>query len=104
LCEDYITEKFYEAFKLDLIPVAFGSANYNLFAPPKSFIDANQFATVKELAEYLKFLKENPEEYVKFFWWRKFYKVNEREFGLFCNLCEKLHETSRPKIMDRQRY
>ncbi|XP_021967372.1 alpha-(1,3)-fucosyltransferase C [Folsomia candida] len=48
LCDEYVSEKFFRAMNLTLIPVVF---------------------------YYLKFLDGNEEEYVKYFWWRKHYKV-----------------------------
>ncbi|EFX82223.1 hypothetical protein DAPPUDRAFT_302634 [Daphnia pulex] len=52
-CPDYVTEKFYRAVEMGTVPVVFGGANYSLFAPPHSFINARDFQTPKLLAEYL---------------------------------------------------
>jgi alpha-1,3-fucosyltransferase len=63
--------------------------------PPKSYIDANVFATVEDLAEHLKFLDANPDEYVKYFWWRKHYKIREQYIvrgPQLCRICQKLNE------------
>lgn len=89
LCEDYVTEKFFEQLQNNIVPVVYGGANYDLIAPPKSYINANDFKTVKDLANYLIYLAENPEEYIKYFWWKKFYKVVDSE--PFCSLCTLLH-------------
>ncbi|XP_037783771.1 alpha-(1,3)-fucosyltransferase C-like [Penaeus monodon] len=43
LCLDYATEKFFKILKLDLVPIAYGLANYSAIAPPHSFIDALSF-------------------------------------------------------------
>lgn len=93
LCEDYVTEKFFNNLKLPIIPVVYGGANYSRFAPPHSYIDVNDFDTTKELADYLKFLAEHPEEYIKYFWWKKHYTIMEHTlFNGFCELCKKLHD------------
>lgn len=74
-----------------IIPVIYSGVQLSRFLPPKSYIDANSFATVRELGEYLKFLSETPKEYVKYFWWKKYYKVDEKTFDL-CDICKKLNE------------
>jgi alpha-1,3-fucosyltransferase len=100
LCKDYITEKSFNNMKNDIIPIVYGEANYKLYAPPKSYINANDFETVQDLAKYLKFLIENPTEYLKYFWWREHYRVlDDYEFYniTYCKLCQKLHE---PGVLD----
>jgi alpha-1,3-fucosyltransferase len=72
--------------------------------PPKSYIDANAFATVEDLAKHLKFLSDNPHEYIKYFWWKKYYTV--RQIGYvrdhqMCRICQKLHE---PNLFARSRF
>lgn len=97
LCEDYVTEKLAMSYQRDIIPIVYGGANYSRFVPPHSFIDVGDFEDVKQLAEYLKFLSENPKEYVKYFWWQKYYTV--RRAGLnYCELCEKLYQPIKPKF------
>lgn len=90
MCEDYVSEKFHNALSRDLIPIVYGGSNYSHFAPPHSFIDVGDFENFEQLANYLKFLSNNPEEYVKYFWWKKYYKF--RLAGLnYCKLCQYLH-------------
>ncbi|XP_055691713.1 alpha-(1,3)-fucosyltransferase C-like [Lutzomyia longipalpis] len=93
LCRDYITEKVFNIMSYDVVPVVYGGANYSQHLPPHSYIDANDFATATDLAKYLKSLTRNPKEYVKYFWWKKYYKtvVSRR---LYNNLCNKLHDLS----------
>ena len=57
---DYVTEKFFYNLHFDVIPVVLDlHGNYARFAPPKSYINALDFPTVKELADYLKVLDGN---------------------------------------------
>ncbi|XP_050730162.1 alpha-(1,3)-fucosyltransferase C-like isoform X2 [Eriocheir sinensis] len=63
ICQDYITEKFYQALTLDVIPVVLGGGDYLNEAPPHSYIDALAFPSPKKLAEYLKRVAENREAY-----------------------------------------
>lgn len=95
LCKDYVTEKFYMPLTKYVIPIVFNGADSSLFAPPKSYIDVNDFESVDELAQYLNFLMDNPREYIKYFWWKKHYKVmlNLPSFQTgFCDLCLKLND------------
>ncbi|XP_039453340.1 alpha-(1,3)-fucosyltransferase C-like [Culex pipiens pallens] len=89
LCRDYVTEKLFNAMDNYVIPVVFGGADYTKFVPPHSVINVQDFKTVKELVNRLKFLADNPEEYVKYFWWKKHYRV-VRNLP-FCELCRVLH-------------
>ena len=59
LCQEYITEKFWRTIRLPLVPVVMGGTDYKKIAPPKSFIDVNDFANVEELAKYLQYLDVN---------------------------------------------
>ncbi|XP_055912682.1 alpha-(1,3)-fucosyltransferase C [Eupeodes corollae] len=89
LCLDYVTEKFYNALNRQIVPVVFGGADYSKIAPPHSYIDAEKFRNVKELADYLIYLDQHPKEYGRYFWWRKFYRLTSR--SPFCDLCMKLN-------------
>ena len=91
LCEDYFTEKAFRAIEENLVPVIYSGANISNFLPPKSYIDANSFETVKDLGNYLKFLSENENEYLKYFWWKKHYEIRQRWLDL-CEVCEALND------------
>ncbi|ODM96981.1 Alpha-(1,3)-fucosyltransferase C [Orchesella cincta] len=88
LCVDYVTEKFFRTLELGIVPVVYGGADYDLIAPPNSFINVDSFQSPKQLAEFLKNLNENAEEYKKYFEWRIKYKVVKGLGGF--NLCKKL--------------
>ena len=47
LCDDYVTEKFYNAFRADMIPVVLNGVNMSRIAPQHSYIDVKEFETVK---------------------------------------------------------
>ncbi|XP_017473160.1 PREDICTED: alpha-(1,3)-fucosyltransferase C-like [Rhagoletis zephyria] len=82
LCADYVGENFYKALGGRLVPVVFGGANYEHFAPPHSYINARDFASIRELTEYLLHLDQNPEEHIKYFTWREKYKIHKSKFNL----------------------
>ncbi|KAK0094692.1 hypothetical protein PV326_010292 [Microctonus aethiopoides] len=92
LCEDYVTEKFYNAAKYNVVPVVYGGANYSLIAPPKSFINALDFESPQHLAKYLKMLTQHPDEYIKYFKWKEYYEVSNPNELAICRLCRLLHE------------
>jgi alpha-1,3-fucosyltransferase len=91
LCLDYLTEKSFKVMNDFIIPVIYSGVDISRFLPPKSYIDVNSFESVDELGNYLKFLAETPEEYVKYFWWKKYYRVQLSSFDV-CEICQKLNE------------
>ena len=58
-CVDYITEKFWRTLTKPTIPIVMGGGHYKKEAPPHSYIDVNDFPSVKSLADYLKQLLQN---------------------------------------------
>lgn len=92
LCIDYVTEKLFNAMNNYIIPIVYSGANLSRFVPPKSYIDANEFDSVEHLTNYLKYLSLNPQEYSKFFWWKKYYKIVAGSEATWCNLCRKINE------------
>lgn len=91
LCVDYVTEKLFKVMQNFIIPIVFSGADLSRFVPPKSYIDANDFEDVEELAEYLDYLISNPEEYLKYFWWKRHYRIVFAS-SAYCDLCKKLNE------------
>ena len=96
LCPDYVTEKFYRALMNDVVPVVFGGADYTQYAPANSYINVADFATPKQLADYLIFLDQNEALYLKYFEWKKDWEVIRRPVNGWCDLCEKLNDPSEP--------
>lgn len=100
LCRDYVTEKLYRALEHYIIPIVYGSADYIKFVPPHSYINIENFRNIHDLANYLKYLDNNPQEYIKYFWWKKFYRLNMNTTPIaLCKLCELLNnENQQEKI------
>ncbi|KZS21877.1 putative Alpha--fucosyltransferase C [Daphnia magna] len=95
ICEEYVTEKFFEMMNRNIVPVVLGGADYAAIAPPHSYINALDY-TPRQLAEYLKELDRNDTLYAEYFWWKKRYRVNdlhEMTKTALCDLCEALHTT-----------
>ena len=97
LCVDYITEKYWRnSLERGLVPVVLGGATYDPeLVIPGSFINAADFNSVKDLADYLKYLDKNDTAYNQYFQWKTKYKVVKYEFWL-CQLCKALHDPTKP--------
>ncbi|XP_057303502.1 alpha-(1,3)-fucosyltransferase C-like [Hydractinia symbiolongicarpus] len=102
LCKDYITEKFFNAMKRNILPIVFGGGqgtNDYYFAPKKSFINTYDYKSPKELAEYLLKLQKEHAEYVSYFWWKPYYNIwLGRWKKAHCEICDKLHANEPRKV------
>ena len=97
--DDYVTEKFFLRASRHSLPIVFGQANYSVVAPPHSYINALDFGSVRELAEYIQKVDEDDDLYMSYFWWHEHYYVNitlEHTARSFCRLCGMLHDPSLP--------
>ncbi|GFO07998.1 glycoprotein 3-alpha-l-fucosyltransferase a-like [Plakobranchus ocellatus] len=92
ICTDYISEKLYKIYAADMhvIPVTRGGSQYRRYFPENTFIDAAEFRSPRELAEYLKNLGSDLKRYSQMLE----YKDQYRWFGgldsMWCSLCETL--------------
>lgn len=99
---DYVTEKFYDPLMCGTVPVYLGAPNVSEFAPgERCFIDVSDFASAKELAEYLLFLDQDDDAYAEYFAWKEnpflppFQKmVDEQSTPAFARLCEVVRSRS----------
>ncbi|XP_047739532.1 alpha-(1,3)-fucosyltransferase C [Hyalella azteca] len=105
LCVDYITEKFFEAIKYNVVPVVYGLGYERTQIPKGAYIDVMDFASVQDLASYLLYLDSNDTAYNEYFRWKEEgYKVfedqNEVYKKTFCDVCERLHEAEGGTVVD----
>lgn len=70
IAPDYVTEKLFDAFLAGTVPVYLGAPNVAEFAPDNSYVDATQFTSPADLADYLRHLVETPEAYAAYLDWR----------------------------------
>ena len=98
LCVDYITEKYWRnSLERGLVPIVLGGARYSPEQViPGSFINAADFDSVKDLADYLKYLDKNDTAYNQYFQWKTKYKIVKYQFWL-CQLCKALHDPTKPE-------
>lgn len=101
-CRDYITEKYWGALKLGIVPIVLGGGNYNNteLAIPGSFINVLDFKSVKDLADHLKYLDLNQRAYMKYHEWRRTYK--EVTYAPWtCQLCAALNINAKKTYIRR---
>jgi hypothetical protein len=85
---DYVTEKFFQPLLAGTVPVYRGAPNVADFAPgERCFIDANAFASTRELAEYLTHLDHDDAEYATYHAWRT--QPLRPSFERLLDICEK---------------
>ena len=100
LCNEYVTEKFFLAYQYNMVPVTFGWANYSLYGPPGSYINALDYNSVEDLANYLSYLDKHDDEYLNYFNWRGKYNVKSLTMNtVTCKVCQTLsnHMNTRRK-------
>lgn len=92
LCTDYVTDKLYTALESGVVPVVYGEADYHAYAPANSYINARDFESPRQLAEYLWLLHQNDHLYENYFAWSEDYRVDRFPTDGWCALCEMLHK------------
>ncbi|XP_039258879.2 4-galactosyl-N-acetylglucosaminide 3-alpha-L-fucosyltransferase FUT5-like [Styela clava] len=96
-CKDYITEKFFDnALSGFAVPVVWGAKreDYEAIAPTGSFIYAEDFSSMKELAEYIVYLDQNDDAYLEYLEWTTMKPSELPEYGRqtgWCQICRALH-------------
>ena len=100
LCADYITEKYFNIFKYNVIPISYSGVDFKSLAPPHSSISAMDFLDPKALVKHLDRLNREDNLYAEYFWWKDFYVVRNRmedRAQAYCDLCHKLNDPNEPK-------
>ena len=104
LYKDYVTEKYFQMLDLNIVPIVRGDGNYSAIGPPHSFINTKDFSSIRDLADYLKYLDQNDEEYIKYLkykenyvldepTWPVLFRTNHKQYDNgWCLLCRKLND------------
>ncbi|KAI9562685.1 hypothetical protein GHT06_010139 [Daphnia sinensis] len=66
LCLDYVTEKLYRPLQYNAVPVVYGGADYSMYLPAGSYVNAMDFNSPERLANYLNKLMKDDELYSTF--------------------------------------
>ena len=95
VCTDYITEKTFKILKLDSVVPVYGGGNYSRVTPPKSVINVKDFASPKDLADYLRYLDSHDDAFLEYLQWKRRYSIKNVGFpsGL-CDLCGLLNDAT----------
>lgn len=104
-CADYMSEKiFRNALQHSMIPIVMGARkkDYERQLPYKSFISVEDFASPKELAEYLNKVDRDDDLYNSYFQWRGTGELLDNFKHLWCRICAMLHDefTMKPRWYD----
>ena len=94
LCKDYITEKFYKYYKLDVILIVRGGGNYSRLLPGNAYINTADFSSTAELAAYLNKVASSEQLYTNYLRNKDGYASIREELGrgsIFCGICDKLN-------------
>ena len=93
VCRDYITEKLYETLRHDIVPVVLGGGDYEYYIPKSGFVNARDYKSPIELANYLIYLDANTTAYNEYFKWKKYIKhdLNHPKLPYLCEMCMQLH-------------
>ncbi len=71
ISHDYVTEKFFDPLIAGSVPIYLGAPNVDDFVPgDHCFINVADFDGPEQLAEYLLYLDEHDQEYVKYLEWK----------------------------------
>ena len=103
ICEDYLTEKVWNALQRFLVPVVMAGGDLTKMLPPNSYIDvANfcQFQSHQALADYLMEVASNDDLYRSYFEWKRHYVI-KRSSQFMCSLCEYLntHNSTESRVV-----
>lgn len=72
LCDDYVTEKFYDPFIAGTVPVYLGAPNASELAPGlRSFVSIRDFKSPADLVQYLIDLSQDEKAYNEYHRWRE---------------------------------
>lgn len=100
---DYITEKLFNALDLGAVPVVFGPSrkNYERFVPGDAFIHVDDFLSMRALAKHLFLLHRNQALYVRYFRWRRSFRVKTTYFPVenACRSCEYIRQNRQYQVL-----
>ncbi|KAK7499834.1 hypothetical protein BaRGS_00008925 [Batillaria attramentaria] len=93
-CRGYVTEKLFNALGRAQIPITDNDVHSSGKVPRGSYIQIGDFASIKDLAVYLKKLAANETAYNQYLQWRHTHTV-QLYSAPWCQLCSELHNKSR---------
>ncbi|KAK3101836.1 hypothetical protein FSP39_006720 [Pinctada imbricata] len=97
-CKDYVSEKYYDALLMRQIPIVNWKKGQMVHQViPHSYINMDDFPSIKDAAEYIQRVNNDDALYLSYFEWTKIYDIHFNNYWLqFCFLCKELHNPKRP--------
>jgi glycosyltransferase involved in cell wall biosynthesis len=100
ICQDYVTEKFYDPLIVGSVPIYMGAPNIEELIPGDNcYINVRDYKSAKDLADYLKRCFQDNDEYMKYHKWRRkplrkgfVEKVEVQDIDPFVRLCNLLNK------------
>ncbi|CDI97887.1 glycoprotein 3 alpha L fucosyltransferase [Echinococcus multilocularis] len=93
-CRNYITKKVYvNAMQHDMIPIVLGAFkdDYESTLPPHSYINVDDYKSIRELTDYLYYLDKNDTAYAAYFAWKQYGRLISSN-RMDCRLCGFMHK------------
>ena len=90
-CKDYVSKRLFKYLEHNMIPIVRGGADYSKIVPPNSVVDAKDFPSAKDLADYILDIGSDFQKFKKFYEWKRNYKISYERKDL-CQLCYRLHD------------
>ena len=90
-CKDYFNRRLFKFLEYNMIPIVMGGADYSRIVPPNSVINAKDFASAKDLADFVLDIGSDFQKYKKYFEWKRNHRISYERKDL-CQLCHKLHD------------
>ena len=94
LCKYYLSEKSSQFMNISTIPIVLSYGDPESKLPPKSYINALDFTSVKDLADYISYLDKNDDKYLEYFEWWANWKVFNQYVSrpkTLCRICDLLY-------------
>ena len=66
----------------NVIPIVLNGADMEKIAPPHSYINVEDFSSIKHLADYLTLLSLDDSLFASYFWWRDYYTIQVSNYAL----------------------
>ena len=82
--------------RYDSMPIVLGGADYCQFAPPHFYINAREFHSPKDLADYLILLDKSDTLYARYFDWKRDFDITLLDLSGWCDLCTMAHDETLP--------
>jgi alpha-1,3-fucosyltransferase len=88
ICQDYITEKFFNTLKYNIVPVVYGHGPYERHVPKSAYINAFDFESPKHLVDHMLKVASNSTLYNSYFKWKQYIRyVHYPSTASICEMC-----------------